>query len=134
MAIVMQTTHRALGDVIVLAPVGRIDYLVAADFERALLPLLDPDSGSQRGLVIDFSGVDYISSVGLRVLMIATRSLRGRGARIAVAALQPAVQEIFAVSRFDRVVEIFPTVRAALSAISATAAAAYNHDAQGRAP
>ena len=114
----MEITHRTLGDVIVLTPVGRIDYLAAADFERALVPLLDPDSGSQRGLVIYLAGVDYISSVGLRVLMIATRALRARGARIAAAALQPSVQEIFSVSRFDRVVELFPTVQAALSAIS----------------
>ncbi len=129
----MQTTHRALGDVVVLTPTGRIDYLVAADFERALLPLLEPDSGSQRGLVIDFAGVDYISSVGLRVLMIATRALRSRGARIAAAALQPALREIFSVSRFDRVVEIFPTVHAALSAISPAAAAAWEGGAQPRA-
>ena len=129
----MQTTHRALGDVVVLAPTGPIDYLVAADFERALLPLLAPDSGSQRGLVIDFAGVDYISSVGLRVLMIATRALRGRGARIAAAALQPAVREIFSVSRFDRVVEIFPTVHAALSAISPASAAAWDSGARSRA-
>jgi len=121
----MQTTHRALGDVVVLEPVGRIDYLVAAEFERTLMPLLEPGSGSQRGLVIDFAGVDYISSVGLRVLMIATRALRARGARIAATGLQPAVQEIFSVSRFDRVIELFPTVHAALTAISPAAALAY---------
>ena len=121
----MEITHRVVGDVVVLAPDGRIDYLVAADFERALLPWLAPDSGSRVGLVMDFAGVDYISSVGLRVMMIATRSLRGRGGRIAVAALQPAVQEIFSISRFDRVVEIFPTVHAALSAMSPASAQAY---------
>jgi anti-sigma B factor antagonist len=128
----MKSTHRALGDVVVVAPVGRIDYTVAADFERTLVPLLDPDSGARRGLVVDFSGVDYISSVGLRVLMIATRSLRSRGARIAAAALQPAVHEIFSISRFDRVVEIFPTVHAALSAIAPASAEAYG--AKGHTP
>jgi len=132
MAIVMESTHRALGDVVVVAPVGRIDYLVAAEFERTLVPLLDPGSGSRRGLVVDFSGVDYISSVGLRVLMIATRSIRSRGARLAAAALQPAVQEIFSISRFDRVVEIFPTVRAALSAISPASAEAYGGEGRTR--
>jgi len=105
--------------------VGRIDYLVAAEFERNLMPLLGADGGSSRGLVIDLQRVDYLSSVGLRVLMLATRALKGRGARIAVAALQPVVGEIFAVSRFDRVVEIFPSVRAALAAISPTAAEAF---------
>ncbi len=57
-------------------------------------------------LVLDFAGVDYISSVGLRVLMIAAKQTRGNGARIAVAALQPVVAEIFAISRFDHVLEV----------------------------
>ena len=130
----MEITHRALGDVVLVNPVGRIDYLVAAEFERNLMPLLGADGGSSRGLVIDLQRVDYLSSVGLRVLMLATRALKGRGARIAVAALQPVVGEIFAVSRFDRVVEIFPSVRAALAAISPTAAEAFERGSPAGVP
>ena len=40
--------------------------------------------------------------------MIAAKQMRARGARIAVAALQPVVAEIFAISRFDSVLEVFP--------------------------
>ena len=128
----MQTAHRSFGDVVVLTATGRIDYLVAADFERALLPLLAPFAGSQRSLILDLADVEYISSVGLRVLMIATKTLRGGGARLGVASLQPAVREIFAVSRFDRVVEIFPSVEAALAAFSPAAASEYARGSQAR--
>ena len=63
-----------------------------------------------RALVLDFAGVEYISSVGLRVLMIAAPSRCAAGsARIAVAGLQPVVAEIFAISRFDMVLEVFPS-------------------------
>ena len=128
----MQFSSIQYANVVVAAPIGRIDHTVATALEDALAPLLGQPAGNP-GLVLDFGGVDYISSVGLRVLMIATRALRGRGARIAAAALQPAVREIFSVSRFDRVVEIFPTVHAALSAISPASAAAWDSGARSRA-
>jgi anti-sigma B factor antagonist/stage II sporulation protein AA (anti-sigma F factor antagonist) len=57
--------------------------------------------------------------------MIAAKQMRGRGARIAVAALQPVVAEIFAISRFDSVLEVFPSVREALAKVSPAALAAF---------
>lgn len=77
-------------------------------------------------LLLDFTGVEYISSVGLRVLMIAARQMRARGARIAVAGLQSVVAEIFSISRFNAVVEVFPSVRDALASLSSDALAAYD--------
>ena len=63
--------------------------------------------------------------MGLRVLMIAAKELRSHGARIAVAAMQPIVAEIFDIARFGHVVEVFPSVHAALQVVSAPALAAY---------
>ncbi len=130
----VEITHRAYADVVVVAPAGRLDHTVAEDFERSLMPLLDSAAGGDAGLVLDFSRVDYISSVGLRVLMIAGKAARARGARIAVAGLRPVVQEIFAISRFNGVVEMHPTVAAALAAISRAAATAYEAAAQATGP
>jgi anti-sigma B factor antagonist/stage II sporulation protein AA (anti-sigma F factor antagonist) len=130
----VEITHRAYADVVVVAPAGRLDHTVAEAFEQALMPLLDPAAGGGAGIVLDFSRVDYISSVGLRVLMIAGKAARARGARIAVAGLRPVVQEIFAISRFNGVVEIFPTVAVALAAISSAAATAYEAAAKATGP
>ena len=113
----MDITHRARGDALVVAPIGRIDHATAAEFERAVVPLLDPAAGARAGLVFDLGKVTYISSVGLRVLMIASKSLRARGARIAVAAMQPVVAEILEICRFGAVVEVYPTVDDAIAAM-----------------
>ena len=122
----MEFASRTYGDVIVVAPAGRIDHATAGAFEQAVLPLLDPAAGAGAGLVVDLERVGYISSVGLRVLMIAGRTLGARRARFAAAALQPVVAEILAISRFKAVVEVFPTVREALAAISPAALAAFD--------
>jgi anti-anti-sigma factor len=117
-------TSRHFGNVVVATPVGRIDQAAAGALETALTPLWsDPRVA---GLVLDFGGVEYISSVGLRVLMIAAKEMRSRHERIAVVVLQPIVAEIFRISRFDAVLEVFPTVRDALAALSAEALAVYD--------
>ena len=120
----MDVITRHFGKVAVVAATGRVDQSSASALESALSPLWgNPDVAS---LVLDFSGIEYISSVGLRVLMIAARQMRGRRARIAVTGLQSVVAEIFAISRFNTVLEVFPTVRDALVALSPEAAAAYD--------
>ena len=91
----MQFSSRKFADVVVAAPVGRIDHAAAGQLEQALAPLIKASPDANGGLILDFSGVDYISSVGLRVLMIAAKQMRGRGAPIAVAALQPVVSRDF---------------------------------------
>ncbi|HLX28617.1 MAG TPA: STAS domain-containing protein [Casimicrobiaceae bacterium] len=112
----MQFESRHIGNVAVAAPAGRLDHSVSEAFEQSLLPLAgDPNT---RALVVDFSGVDYISSVCLRVLMLAAKALRARKGRIAAVSLQPIVAEIFAISRFDSVFEMFPSLPYALGALS----------------
>ena len=97
----------------VLAPVGRIDQNSAEDFQQALQPHLANCTKDESALVLDFSGVDYISSVGLRVLMLAARQAKAQGGRLAVAALQPIVREVFEISRFHLVLPVFDDVAGA---------------------
>ena len=121
----MQFTSQRLVDVFVVAPVGQIDHPNAQRLQQALAPVLEAAALSKSALVFDFAGVEYISSVGLRVLLMAAKEVRARNARIAVAALQPVVKEIFDIARFNHVLEIFPTVHAALEQLSAPALAAF---------
>ncbi|MBE7524051.1 MAG: STAS domain-containing protein [Burkholderiales bacterium] len=125
-------THR-YADVVVATADGRIDFAGAQELESAIASALVADSGV-RGLVIDFSKVDYISSVGLRVLMVAAKALRARRATVAVTALQSVVAEIFEISRFHHVVEVRHDVREAIAEISPEALAAYDRarEAEGR--
>ena len=121
----MQCPTHAYADVLVATADGRIDFAGAQVLEGALAPALAPD-GPVRGIVIDLAGVDYISSVGLRVLMVAAKTMRARKAVIAVASLQPVVAEIFEISRFHHVVDVRGSVRDAIAAVSPEALAAYD--------
>jgi anti-anti-sigma factor len=122
----MQLSEERYGDALVLTPVGRIDNSTNDGLKAALdARVANCRRGGDR-LVLDFSKVDYISSVGLRVLMLAAKKVREQDGTIVVAALQPVVREIFEISRFNLVFQCFGTVREALGKVSATALAAYD--------
>jgi len=126
----VEFSSQRLADVVVAIPVGQIDHPNAGRLEQGLAPILDAADLPMTGLVLDFSRVEYISSMGLRVLLMAAKQLRARNARIAVAALQPVVAEIFGIARFNHVLEVFPDVRAALGQLSQDALAAYDAPAR----
>jgi len=84
-------------------------------FQSALEPyLLDCKPGGHR-LVLDFSRLDYISSAGLRILMITAKQVKSQQGIIAVAAMQPVVREIFDISKFTFVLNCFDSVDEALA-------------------
>lgn len=121
----MELPSLRFADVVLAAPSGQINHQSAEQLKQALAPLLEEVGSGKSALVLDFGGVEYISSMGLRVLMVAAKQLRSHKARIAVAALQPVVKEIFEIARFNNVVEVFPSVPEALQAVSQPALAAY---------
>jgi anti-anti-sigma factor len=115
----MQLTVSAQRGAVIVAPAGRIDHASAEDFAAALKPHLDRCKAGADALIVDMSGVDYISSVGLRALMMAAKQAEAQAGRIAVAALSPMVREVFEISRFDMVFRIYPNLDDALASAGA---------------
>lgn len=108
-----------------LAPAGRVDHATADDFRVALLDELTRCTPSDH-VVLDFARVDYIASVGLRALSVASKQVRAHGGTLAVAALQPLVQEVFEITKFTVLVTTYTSVREALAAVSPPALAAFD--------
>ncbi len=117
----MQYATRRHADAWVMRPAGRIDHTQAAAFEQAVLPLAQEAGNARGALVLDFEAVEYISSVGLRVLMILAKQLRERNAKFVLAAPSTVVSEILTISRFDKVLSIAATMDAAMAMCSPAA-------------
>jgi anti-anti-sigma factor len=111
-------------DVLVVAVDGRIDYVNAEEFKGALMPHLTNGTTGSGQVVLDMSRLEYISSAGLRVLMIAAREAKAKQGKLIAVALQPVVREIFEISKFTLVFQLFDSVQDALRQISPTALAA----------
>jgi anti-sigma B factor antagonist/stage II sporulation protein AA (anti-sigma F factor antagonist) len=115
----LEIPSRQSGPVRILDVQGRLDHGQAKAFEAALAPHLADCRKDGSALVLDVSGVVYISSVGLRVLLLAAKQARAQQGRIVVAALTPIVTEVFQVSHFNLVLQVFPDVPAAVAHLTA---------------
>lgn len=120
----MNVTDRRMGNAVVLEVSGRIDNDTSEIFRLRLVPFLRACTADGDCLVLDFTGVDYISSVGLRVLMLAAKQAKAQGGTVVLAGLHSVVKEIFEISRFNLVFQCFASARDALAAAAPRALAA----------
>jgi anti-anti-sigma factor len=122
----MKLESRTYADTVVVAPEGRLDHDNCEAFRAGLQPRLERAAAERQRIVLDLSGLEYVSSAGLRCFMLAAKEVAGHGGRIVLAALRPVVAEIFQISRFDMLFQIFPSVPEALGALSPDARAAFD--------
>ncbi len=124
----MQLVEQRVGDALILKASGRIDRTTADGFKGALQPHLEQCKPGGNVIVLDFSGIDYISSVGFQVLLVAQKRAKAQFGVIAIAALQPGVKAIFEIANFSKVIRCYDSVRAALAEMSPAALASYTHE------
>ena len=123
----MTVDETSYADVVVLELTGRIDQESSPALQERLHGVVERLGASGKaGLAIDMANVPYMSSAGLRVLMIAAKETKAAGMKLVMVGLRPVVREVFQISRFDKVIPIFDELSAALGAISASATAAYS--------
>ncbi len=103
------------GHTLVMTPEGRLDAQSAQPFQERILCRIE---GGEKSILLDFSKIDYISSSALRALLIAAKHLRESSGRLAICSLTDKVREVFQVSGFDTVVEIYPDKETALQRLS----------------
>lgn len=94
-------------DMLVLRPRGRLDSSSSPEMERIISEQLD--AGIQR-LVLDFTSLDYISSAGLRVVLLAGKKLRATKGKMVLVGLQDMVREVFEMSGFLTLFAVAPTL------------------------
>jgi len=122
----MPLSHRSYGEARVVSPRGRLDHDNCEVFQRDLATELEACEKDHASLVLDMSGVDYVSSAGLRCLMIAAKQAKSHAGRIVIAAPQAVVAEILQISRFNLVLPVFGTTREAVASVSPQAAQAFD--------
>ena len=84
-------------DILILRPRGRLDSNSSPELERVVAEQLE--AGPQR-VVFDLSALDYISSAGLRVVLLAGKKLRASKGKLVLVGLSDMVREVFDMSGF----------------------------------
>ncbi len=107
----MKVTSSQSGDTVVASVTGRVDSVNATAFEQELSKAME--GGSSR-LVVDCGDLSYISSAGLRILLLAVKKTRAQGGGVALCRVQDHVREVLEVSGFTRIMTVRDTLDQAL--------------------
>jgi anti-anti-sigma factor len=108
----MKITTEETADVLVIHPEGRLDTVTAWEFENEVTPLI-----RQSGLnvLIDFGKLEYISSTGLRSILLLAKEMKKKEKKFALCCLNDTILDVFRISGFDTIISIYPTLEEGLS-------------------
>ena len=110
----MEVTSERQGTAVIVKTEGRVDGSNASDFQDALEDVIGPDDDS---VILNLARLDYISSAGLRIILLSAKNLRQRDVKFAICSLSPSVHELFIISGFDQIIAIHDSSEAALAAL-----------------
>lgn len=99
----MKFTNTKQGEVMVVAIGGRLDGSGAPEVEAHCRGLLE--RGDVR-MVLDLAEVEYISSAGLRSLLVVAKQIKSAGGVLALCCLSPMVREVMSISGFDKILTL----------------------------
>ena len=109
----MKTGHKVAGGVSVGRFDGRLDMPGAAVLETYAQQRL---SAGEIRLVLDLTGVDYISSAGLRSLLIVAKKVQAVNGTLVLCGLTPMVLNVMTISGFQQLLKIYVTEEEAVAA------------------
>lgn len=95
----MEINEQRTEEKIILRTAGRIDTNTSVIFQQRVLTAFQKSSFIE----IDLAEVDYISSAGLRALLVGAKAAQACGGRMVLTKVQPQVMEVFSMTGFGKV-------------------------------
>lgn len=93
----MSLSSEKIDNILVISARGQINSVNAAAVEAELLAYVDV---GELHCVLDLAQLDYISSAGLRVVLMMAKRLRQKQGQVVLCGLQPPIREVFEISGF----------------------------------
>jgi anti-sigma B factor antagonist len=111
----MQMTKEELeGDILKVTLAGSFDIAGAGEVDMPFAVI----SGARRKVVVDFGDVDFLASIGVRVLVKAARSIGTKGGKIALFGANEAARKVLASTGADTLIVVTDDEAAALAAVA----------------
>jgi anti-anti-sigma factor len=111
----MKITERKAGATLVLSLSGRLDAITSPEVDKLVTERL---RSGENNLLFDLSELQYISSAGLRILVVTLKQISASRGNMALCALREPVKMVLVVSGFTGFFQIAPTVEDALVLLS----------------
>ena len=111
----MKVAKEYSGNVLIVEVVGELDHHTAAALKKDIKEELD--KGIIRHIVLDLSGLDFMDSSGLGVLLGRYKELSKWQGRMLVFGLQPVVEKLFRLTGLNRLIPVHADLASCLQAL-----------------
>jgi len=108
----METSETKVNDIVMLGLKGKLDTTTSPQLQEKLLGSI---AGGEKHFAIDCAQLEYVSSAGLRVLLLVTKQLRAANGKMVLYALKPHVKEVFDLAGFSAAMPLFGSQTDALA-------------------
>jgi len=112
----MDIESEQVGDVCVVTAHGRLDGIYSSAFANRVGELI---TGAHPKILIDFSDVDFVTSAGLRAVLLVMRKAKASGGAFALCGVNDPVREVLDVSGFAEVFSLHPGRAEGIAALNA---------------
>src|SRR5882757_5605168 len=111
----MEISSESVGDVGIVTARGRLDGAASGTFADRVQSLI---GGEKPKLLIDFSGIDFVTSAGLRAVLMIFKRVKALDGAFALCSVQKPVREVLDITGFAGMIDIHPERAAALRAMA----------------
>ena len=111
----MKSNAEREGGTVIAKANGRIDSANSREFHSSLEAIIKEDNTA---VVLDFEDVTYISSAGMRVILLIAKSLQRNRVKFILCSMDDSISEVFKISGFDKIIPIHSSRPEALAAVS----------------
>jgi anti-anti-sigma factor len=111
MEIAMDVNILEKQDAFIVSVRGRLNSVTAPELEKTTSKYADSD---KLKIILDFNELEYISSAGLRTVLVTAKKMKAKQGELLVSGLKDTVKDVFELSGFCSIIKIFNTVETAL--------------------
>lgn len=98
----MTITIKQDGDKVIFAFEGRLDTTTAPQLQEVLIP----EFNTVKEVELDFANLAYVSSAGLRVLLMGEKTAKAKGASMSITNVSDGIMEVFDMTGFSSILKI----------------------------
>jgi anti-anti-sigma factor len=107
----MTITATQTDGALVLRVTGRLDAITSPEFEKTCQECIKAET---RKVVVDFEAMEYISSAGLRAILLVGKTVQAGGGVLAFSGLHGTVKDVLEMAGFSALFPVYDSVEAAL--------------------
>ena len=111
----MELGEELIGEIRVISAKGRLDGVSSPEFTERVAALV---TGPAPRLLVDFGGIDFVTSAGLRAVLLIFKRVKAGDGALALCNVQAAVREVFDISGFTSMMNIYGTRSEGLAALA----------------